>query len=88
MSTGSAFNPVHKKPHTLSTTPNDPAPCKGFRVTVATPGSLFGRCANTGEVVELPYAAGVFWEPGEYSEIWRDAATIVTNPADIIVLYT
>lgn len=87
MSTGSAFNPVHKIAHTLTTTANDAADCKGFRVSVATPGSLFATCANTGETVELNYAAGVFWEPGEYSEIWRDAATIVTSPADTIILY-
>jgi len=83
-----ASNPTYGVPKTLSTAANTKMTAKGFRVVVATEGSIFVHYANTpGITCELVFPAGVHYEPGEFVEIWRDAATIVTNPVDTIIAY-
>jgi len=83
-----ASNPTKGVPKTLSTTPNTKLSAKGFRVVVATEGSIFAVYRDSpNDICELVMPAGVHHEPGEFVELWRDAATIVTNPADTIVAY-
>lgn len=80
-----ALVPSRGEPVTLGAVADTPAGVGGgFRIVVATAGSLFVRYKESEEICELNYPTGVFWEPGHFKQIWTDGV-IVLNPANTII---
>lgn len=87
MSKPGAKNPTAGMAKTITTTPNAKLTARGFRIAVATEGTLNVVYRDTpGEICPLLMTTGIHHEPGDIIQAWSDG-TLVTNPAATLIAY-